>query len=262
MLIRFFHISATLVVTILGCSDPILNTNARDKAPTATHCPDLHLKHSSLSVHALETLKRTRPSPVPRAAGLTAIVVPMVRDGGTSTKQRLVLKRAALRFAQQTTLKHFMDYGRLLAHSAISPSKPNGVIEHPLNLDPQSLGAFFGALVDSPPPRVSVTTTRDRTLRYILYMWSWVGLLDDRVQLEQWWHPWEYRWILEARVLGHFGLSITDRLKANTALKNTNGYPHDWNTAVLNIWAQNHLSAAMRDTLSSVVPTACMKHIK
>lgn len=251
-----------MVVTLLGCNDPILNAGALDERPTVKTCPDLNLKHASVSTDAFENLVRSRPNPVSRTTALNAVVRPMVRGGIRSVKQRIMLKRAALQFTQQTTLEHFMDYGRLLAHAAIGSSNKNVGIEHPSDFDPQAMGAFFAALVDVPPPLRPAITTQDKILRYILYMWSWVGLLDDRFQLDQWWQPWEYRWILEARVLGHFGLSIPERLKANTALKNTTGYPHDWNAAVLNVWANNRLSDAMRQTLSSVVSMTCMKQFK
>ena len=88
------------------------------------------------------------------------------------------------------------------------------------------------------------------------------GVLEDRVQLSQWWHPLEYRWLLEAKVLGHFGLDLTQRLSANAALVNVKGYPSAWNEAVLTVWSQKPLSAKMLQTLSKTIPSHCIKTLE
>lgn len=195
-------------------------------------------------------------------AAIAQIVEPMLKADQFSSRQRLVLKQAALRYAQSTTLKHFMDYGRRLAESAIIANVATLNSDDSAQLPAHETERFLSALTQSPPPTNQAKTPHERAMRYILLMWSWASILEDRVQLSQWWHPWEYQWLLEARVLGHFGLELKDRLRAHSQLLHAKGYPFQWNEAVLTIWSKDTLSDTMIQTLSESLPTDCIKRLE
>lgn len=258
MFIRFIHICIPLFGTLCGCDSPSPVTPKTYNAPIDVNCAELSLKPSKLSKADFEQLQRKPPPVTPISNGLNEVLVAIASSDGTSSIPRLALQRAALEFAQQTTLSHFMQYGRLLALSAINNLSVKTSPGQGTQLNAKAIRTVLSAVVGSTPPPNHFKTREDKMLRYILYMWSWSRLLSHRVQLSQWWRSWEYRWLLEAQVLGHFGLNVAARIEANSALTATEGYASSWNTAVLHLWAHRPLSNQMKHTLSTSIPRHCL----
>ena len=262
MFIRFFYIGAALLTLILGCTDPDRAGNSEAVLSIDRPCPQLSLKASHLTKTVFQNLRSMRLEATPTNASIAQIVAPMIGAERFTLRQRLVLEQAALRDAQTTTLIHFMDYGRLLADTAINPGQAPAAQNGISQFSPHEIERFLSALTHSPPPSNHAKTPHDMVMRYILLIWSWASLLEERVQLSQWWHPWEYRWLLEARVLGHFGLELTDRIKANSQLMHIDGYPSQWNEAVLTAWSKKPLSIEMRQVLSESLPNHCLQELE
>jgi hypothetical protein len=257
MLIRFIQFCIPLSCALYACDNTSPVTLGVSEMRLESRCPELTLKPSRLSQTNFDRLNR-KPSPILIAKPLNTLLASLANAKQTPTAARLALRRAALEFTQQTTLSHFMEYGRLLALSAVNNRDVQTSDAQNAKVGHKTIGRLLSSIVDAPPPPKTIKSREDKMLRYMLYMWSWTQLLSHRIQLGQWWKPWELRWLLEAQVLGHFGLNLDARIKANTALIGAAGYAGAWNNAVLHTWAKRPLSSAMKLTLSASIPMRCM----
>ena len=257
MLIRFIQLLIPLSCVLYACDNKRPMVQGTSEISTESRCPKLTFKPSMLSQANFERLHHN-PKPIVAAKRLNKFIASLASAKQNPTTTQLDLRRAALQFAQNTTLSHFMEYGRFLALSAVNNREVQITEASNATVSAETIAQLLASIVGAPPPPRQLKNREDKMLRYMLYMWSWTQLLSNRVQLSQWWKSWELRWLFEAQVLGHFGLSLDERIKANTALEGAGGYADNWNSAVLHIWAKRPLSKTMKLALSVSLPMHCI----
>ncbi|MGB0646755.1 MAG: hypothetical protein ACPGQS_06225 [Bradymonadia bacterium] len=229
MLSRFFCI--TLVpLCLIACEAEV----SRHKTQQLK-CISIKLKSTQVTAQDLaDVLPRLETLPL-ATRKFQQHILAFIDSNEPTEVSKLRLAGQAFAMAKQTTLAHFMTYGRMLAMRAASIALPSPTTLHKLDLSKAQARAFFAKLADAPRSGLSSPSPRDQIFRYVLLLWSWSTLLDQHVQVKQWWSKAEYRWLLEAQALGYIETSLADRKIANEALRGIKDYPYEWNAAALSL---------------------------
>ena len=229
MLKRFFCI--TLFPMCLTACDAEVS---RRKSPEL-NCASIKLKSTPVTAQNLATITPPSNTIPAKVRAFRQHILSFIDSKQPAELSRLRLAGHAFSMAKQTTLAHFMVYGRLLAAKASRISNGSPTAPNDLDLSEALARDFFGKLAGAPRSTNPNVSRRDQLFRYVLLLWSWSTLLDQHVQVDQWWSKAEYRWLLEAQTLGYIEMSLDDRQTANEALRGIENYPYEWNAAVLSL---------------------------
>ena len=257
MLRGFLYTTVPMVCLLSACSQ----SSSESKVGEQSACPKVRPASTPIENATLyDWMRGVRLEPAPNAAVMNELRKLALTSPWT-IQERRTLRRVSMDIVQRYTPKHFIDLGRRIAWSTVRDrhSFPDGVDRLTSALNPSEARSLLGAIVGSPPPEVKTLNGKDALIQYVLALHAWSRMLEDKFQLSSWWTPFEFRWLLESRVLGYQDADLSLQLKAHQTLRTKIHYPAAHNDAVMRLWRGEVRTTQELGPLGDSIPHHCFQ---